>query len=51
MPGCWFAPQVTLMENLDPNLIPISVLLGTGTNNANGLNTGTPQMWMDKVCG
>ena len=41
--------QVTLMENLDPNGIPIEVLLGTGTNNANGLQLGTPQLWMDPV--
>lgn len=41
--------QVSLLENLDPNGIPIEVLLGTATNNVNGPNTATPQLWMDPV--
>ena len=37
------------MEELNPAGIPISVLLGTATNNANGINLATPQLWMDPV--
>lgn len=43
--------QVSLLENLDAATgFPLEVLLGTATNNANGLlNTATPQLWMDPV--
>lgn len=44
--------QVSLLENLDPaTAFPLEVLLGTATNNANGLNTAAPQLWMDPVGG
>lgn len=42
--------QVSMLEERDAATnVPIATLLGTATNNANGINTATPQLWMDPV--
>lgn len=45
LPNSHLTSQVTLLEQLDPAGVPISVLLGTVAGN--GL--ATPTLWMDPV--